>query len=222
MPDSGFSPDAIEFFDELERNNTTAWWRQNRQRYDECVRSPFVRLLEELPVQPWRVYRPNRDTRFSADKQPYKTFIGAVAQEPGGTGHFVQLSARGLLVGNGYPMMARDQLARFREAVDREASGIAFGDAVASTTAAGHAVTGGRYEPVATAPRGYRRNHARIEWLRWKGVEIAERAGTPEWLFGFDTADEVERLLRIGSDVTDWLDRHVGPSELSPEEIWGR
>lgn len=60
------------------------------------------------------------------------------------------------------------------------------------------------------------------EWLRVRGVEIPQRLGTPEWLHTDATAEHIARLLGAGREVTDWLDHHVGPSELTPEEIWAR
>jgi hypothetical protein len=53
-------------------------------------------------------------------------------------------------------------------------------------------------------------------------VEIPQRLGTPEWLHTDATAEHIARLLGAGREVTDWLDHHVGPSELTPEEIWAR
>lgn len=223
----GIPAAALAFFAHLEANNDRDWWTANVATYRELVRAPFEHLLDDLgplvgePLE-WRIYRPQRDTRFAADKSPYKTFIGAVTQRAGGTGHFVQISRRGLLVGNGYPMLARDQLARFRAAIDDAGSGDAFVEAVRRSEAAGVSVTGGRWEPLATAPRGFRRDHPRIEWLRARGVEIPHRVGAPDWLRTDDAAEHVARLLDSGREVTDWLDRHVGPSELTPEEIWSR
>jgi uncharacterized protein (TIGR02453 family) len=222
----GIPAAALAFFSDLEANNDRDWWTTNLATYREVVRAPFERLLDDLgplvgePLE-WRIYRPQRDTRFAADKSPYKTFIGAVTQRAGGTGHFVQISRRGLLVGNGYPMLARDQLARFRAAIDDDASGEVFVAAVRRSETAGVAVTSGRWDPLKTAPRGFRRDHPRVEWLRARGVEIPQRVGAPEWLHTA-AAEHVARLLGFGREVTDWLDRHVGPSELTPEEIWAR
>lgn len=223
----GIPAAALAFFAELEANNDRDWWQANVATYREVVRAPFERLLDGLGPAvgehlEWRIYRPQRDTRFAADKSPYKTFIGAVTQRSGGTGHFVQISRRGLLVGNGYPMLAPDQLVRFRAAIDDEASGEAFVAAVGRAEAAGVPVTFGRWDPLKTAPRGFRRDHPRIEWLRARGVEIPHRVGAPEWLHTGDAVEHVARLLGSGREVTDWLDRHVGPSELSPEELWAR
>lgn len=214
---------AVEFFAELADNNTREWWKANVGRYHSQVREPFQALLGQVaPEREWRTYRPQRDTRFAKDKTPYKDFIGAVSQLDSGTGQFIRIDRYGLLVGTGYPTMARDQLTRFRAALDEPDTGDAFVTGVANAEASGVRVTGGRYPELTTAPRGYPKNHPRIEWLRVKGVEIPQRIGTPEWLSSESAADNIRDLLRRGTDVITWLDRHVGPSELTPEEIWAR
>ena len=78
-------------------------------------------LLAELAPEfgEGRVFRPNRDVRFSADKSPYKTAMAAMAGDVG----YVQLSAKGLGVGSGMWMMAADQLDRYRRAVADDGSG---------------------------------------------------------------------------------------------------
>lgn len=221
--DAGIPRDAIDFFTELEDHNDRTWWAANSARYRTIVREPFERMLGELDDDlEWRIYRPHRDVRFSADRRPYKSFIGAVAQRPSGNGHFVQISRRGLLVASGYPMMAKDQLARFRAAIDDERTGPRFLAAVALAEAAGITVTTGRHDPLGTAPRGYPRDHPRVHWLRAKGVELPHRAGAPSWLHTDAAASHVRDLLAEGGAVVEWLDAHVGPSDLSPEEIWRR
>ncbi|MGL4340669.1 MAG: TIGR02453 family protein [Rhodoglobus sp.] len=224
MSFTGIPLAAAEFFAELEAHNTKTWWSDNKDRYERDVRQPFIGLLDKLDssYQPWRVYRPHRDTRFAVDKSPYKNFIGAVAQSPKGEGYFLRIDKRGLLIGSGYPMLAPDQLNRLRNSIDDDILGAAFIAAIAAAESAGIRVTGGRHKPLTTAPRGYRRDHPRITWLRAKGVEIPNRVGQPEWLHGTTAPERVATKLRNGAELIEWLNRNVGPSKLSPEEIWGR
>jgi uncharacterized protein (TIGR02453 family) len=215
---------AIEFFTELEVNNNKAWWAANKARYLDEVRGPFEMLLHELGehYQPWRIYRPHRDTRFATDKAPYKDFIGAVTQLASGNGFFVQISSRGLLLGSGYPMMAPDQLVAFRQALNEEAIGTRFVQHLQEAEQRKLPVTGGRYEPLKRNPKGYPSDHPRSTWLRWKGVEIPQRVGAPAWLSSQHAAANIQTLLGAGEGLTTWLDTSVGPSALTPEEIWGR
>jgi uncharacterized protein (TIGR02453 family) len=221
---SGIPKSAIEFFTELEDNNNKTWWAANKERYLRDVRGPFETVLGDLgdQYQPWRIYRPHRDTRFATDKTPYKNFIGAVSQLALGNGCFVQISSRGLLLGSGYPMMAPDQLATFRRAIADESTGARFVKLLIESEKAGLHITGGRYEPLKRNPKGYEPDHPRGTWLRWKGVEIPQRLGAPAWLSSKNAADKIRLLLQEGDSVTSWLDAHVGPSLLTPEEIWSR
>lgn len=210
---------AVEFFAELEQNNSREWWLANRATYDTEIKPAFLTLLDGVcDIGEWRVYRPNNDTRFGTAKGPYKTFIGAVSERTDGVGAFVQVSARGLLVGTGMPMPAQDQLERLRAAIDDAASGESFCVAVDAVRATGAHVFHGRWDPLARTPRGYPSDHPRSEFLRWKGVEIAHREGVPAWLGRPGAADEITRLIATGAPLHGWLARHVGPSSLTPEE----
>lgn len=217
---------SARFFTALAADNSREFWSRHAGEYEREVRLPFLALVEAVGARlpdlavPWRVYRPQRDVRFSADKSPYKTFVGAVAASPTGTGYFLQVSARGLLVAAGYPMLARDQLARYRSAV-AGAGGSGLITAIRAAEEAGQPVTPGRWDPLTRAPRGFPADHPRAPWLRWKGVELPARVGIPEWADTDEAPDRILALWRRGAPVLDWLDAEVGPSTLSPEEAWG-
>src|SRR6266704_524839 len=117
----GWRAEALEFFEELEADNSKAFWQNHKDVYETVVRAPMEELLAELEPE-WgagRIFRPYRDVRFSADKSPYKTNIGATVGDDG----YVQLDARGLAVGSGMWEMASDQLERYRRTVDDDRSG---------------------------------------------------------------------------------------------------
>ncbi len=222
MASGGIPKSAIQFFDELASNNDKVWWAANKDRYATEVRYPFEALLAALgsEYQPWRIYRPHNDTRFAKGKAPYKEFIGAVTQLPSGNGCFVQISAKGLLLGSGYPMMAPDQLMAFRSALDDPAAGKKFVKLLEAARLSDITVTGGRFEPLKRNPKGFAADHPRSEWLRWKGVEIPQRIGSPSWLHGKTAAKQIAELFTYGRDLIKWLDSNVGPSALTAEEIW--
>ena len=87
----GWSTEAIDFYDGLEEDNSKAYWQAHKAVYEQAVLRPMEQLLDELGGQlgPGRIFRPYRDVRFSADKSPYKTAIGATV----GAGGYVRLSA---------------------------------------------------------------------------------------------------------------------------------
>ena len=205
----GWPAEALEFFEGLEADNSKTYWQQNRDVYGRLVRAPMEELLDELAPD-WgegRIFRPYRDIRFSSDKSPYKTNIGAMV----GDG-YIQLTADGLGAGCGMWEMAPDQLERYREAVSEERSGSQLADLVVKARAAGLEVNG--HEVLKTAPRGYPKDHPRIELLRYKGLITWREWPVGAWLGTRRAKDRVVEFLHLSEPISGWLRSHVGPSTL--------
>jgi uncharacterized protein (DUF2461 family) len=76
------------------------------------------------------------------------------------------------------------------------------------------------HDVLKTAPRGYAKDHPRIDLLRTKGLTIW-REGEPEpWLATKKAKDKVVAVLRAAKPLEDWLAEHVGESTL--DGGWGR
>ena len=144
------------------------------------MKAPFLALSElvEKEFGPLRVFRPNRDIRFAKDKSPYKTAAAAVTEGPGGTHYYVSVSAEGLYVGAGYYHLMPDQLERFRAAVADARSGPALEKALAELHRKKLRHRAG-FDSLKTAPRGYPKDHPRIELLRRKGLHAGRRTRRP-------------------------------------------
>jgi uncharacterized protein (TIGR02453 family) len=205
----GWPAEALEFFEGLEADNSRTYWQQNRDVYDRLVRAPMEELLKELEPE-WgvgRIFRPYRDVRFSADKSLYKTNIAATV----GDG-YVQLTADGLGAGCGMYEMAPDQLDRYRRGVAEDRSGGELATLVAEARAAGLEVTG--HDVLKTAPRGYPKDHPRIDVLRYKGLITWREWPAGAWLGTRRAKDRVADFFRQSKPINDWLGAHVGPSTL--------
>src|SRR5580693_4134867 len=115
MAFNGWPEEALDFFDDLAADNSKSFWAAHKAVYQEKILRPMTDLTEELAEEfgEPKIFRPYRDVRFSKDKTPYKTHIGAVI---GGHG-YVHLSAEGLGAGAGMWEMNPEQLACYREAV---------------------------------------------------------------------------------------------------------
>ncbi|WP_431680958.1 DUF2461 domain-containing protein [Kitasatospora sp. KL5] len=212
MTFDGWPAEALEFYEQLEADNSKTFWTAHKDRYERTVRTPMADLLDALEDEfgPGKIFRPNRDVRFSADKSPYKTHIGAFLE----AGGYVQLSADGLACGNGMYQLAPDQLARYREAVAEDVTGAELERVITAVEEAGPSVVG--RDPLKSAPRGYPKDHPRIGLLRNKGL-IAWQEWEPEpWLGTAEAYDRIAGFLRASRPLKDWLDGHVGPSELPP------
>jgi uncharacterized protein (TIGR02453 family) len=217
VPFTGFPADALDFFVELEGNNERPWWQANRERFDTSVADPMRALLDRLEPEfgAFKVFRMNRDVRFSADKSPYKTAHAAVSYGDGGTATYVQFSANGLYAGGGMYHMASDQLERFRRAVADETHGTELEAALAAAKRARLDIAAAE-PPLITAPRGWPKDHPRIALLRMRGLITGRELGTPAWLHTSRAASEVAKVWRGGAAVNAWLEANVGASEVPP------
>lgn len=209
MPFRGWPEEALEFFEGLEADNSKTYWQANKSVYDDLVRRPMDELLAELKAEfgEGKVFRPYRDIRFSPDKSPYKTHMGATLK-----GGYVQLNSQGLGAGCGMYVMASDQLERFRAAVDDTRKGKALEALVSKLRRSGIEVSA--HDELKTAPKGYPKDHPRIELLRLKGLVSWKQWPAGAWLGTAKAKQRVVDFLRASKPLNDWLARNVGESAL--------
>ena len=213
----GFPAEGIEFYEQLAADNSRSFWQANKSRFDESVKQPMVALTETLDdFGPFHMFRPYNDVRFSKNKPPYKTAQGAYGESEGGAGYYVQFSAEGVMVGAGYYAMAKDQLQRFRTAIDGESTGEELVALVADAERRRYSISA--IDTLKTAPRGYPKDHPRIELLRRKGLIAVKEFGAPKWIHTPGAAKRIRDTWSGVSELLDWLDAHVGPSTLPPDD----
>jgi uncharacterized protein (TIGR02453 family) len=209
MAFAGWPAEALEFFEGLEADNSKAYWQRQKDVYETAVRAPMEALLADLEPE-WgegRIFRPYRDLRFSRDKSPYKTNIAAMLGEG-----YVQLDARGLAAGCGMWEMAPDQLERYREAVHDDRSGKKLASVVAKARDSDAEIMA--HGELKTAPRGYAKDHPRVELLRYKGIVAWRSWPVGAWLGTARAKDRVVEFLKASRPLRAWLDANVGPSTL--------
>lgn len=135
---SYFSPDFIEFFKELAANNNKEWFDANRKRYENNIKKPFYRFVEDAIAALKKedknfdldlkraVFRINRDIRFSQDKSPYKLHM-ATALISGGkknmhtAGMYLQSSPESLRIYQGLYMPEKNRIYDIRERIASDA-----------------------------------------------------------------------------------------------------
>ncbi len=203
-PFAGWPAQALEWFDELEANNNRAWFQAHRHVYDEAVRGPLEALLAELDDEfgEGRVARPNRDTRFAADKSPYKVRIYAIVPHPAAGGWYVQLGKDGLFAGGGLYDPERARLAAVRAAIADDRTGSELEAIVARLEAGGlDLMLDGALK---TAPRGYAIDHPRIELLRLPHLAAGIRHPPRKWLHTRAAKDRVVKAWRAVTPLLDW------------------
>lgn len=213
-PFHGWPIEAKGWFEDLEADNSRTWFHANKRTYDACVRQPIESFVAELEEQlgeagAGKVFRPNRDTRFSADKSPYKTAAAALITRPGGSGYYLQLSSAGLLTGAGTYGFDKQQLERYRAAVDHDRRGQALAGIVDGLVKAKYELGG---EALTTAPRGYAKDHKRIALLRHKGLYAGRSHPWRKWVSTAEAKDRIMADWQTLNPLLDWLDANVGGS----------
>jgi len=209
MAFKGWNEAAVVFFEGLEVDNSKEYWHAHKSTYDEHVRRPMEELLAELEPShgAGKIFRPYRDVRFSADKSPYKTNIAATL----GDG-YISLSADGLGAGCGMYQMATDQLERFRSAIDDDATGPELEGIVSTARGKGIEVTA--HDTLKSAPKGYPKDHPRIELLRLKGLITWKHWPPAAWLGTKKAKDKVVEFFEDSKPLKAWVDKRVGGSTL--------
>ncbi|MDY6999237.1 MAG: DUF2461 domain-containing protein [Actinomycetota bacterium] len=200
----GWPIEAVEFYEGLEADNSKVYWQEHKPVYEQHVKAPMEELLAELADEfgEGKMFRPYRDIRFSADKTPYKTSCAATV----GTG-YVAFSAEGLSVGSGLYLPGADALRRYRAAVDADDTGAELAGIVAALHRGGYQTMA--HEVLKTAPRGYPKDHPRIELLRHKGIAMMRSWPVGAWLGTVKAKDRVVTALRAAAPLNDWLARNA-------------
>lgn len=177
-------PQTLRFLSELSQNNNKPWFDAHRKDY-EAARIDFQNFIQLIIDDLQRtdatitgiaardcLFRINRDVRFSKDKSPYKSNMGASIKRGGKksafAGYYFHLEPGKSFIGGGLWMPEAAQLKAVRQEIDyswEEFQNIiqakdfksAFGDLYRDAEIA-----------LITMPKGYEKNHPAIEYLKLK------------------------------------------------------
>ena len=187
MSGAYFSPRLFQFLRELETHNDRAWFEANRERYEAHVKEPMLRFISDLgtplrkisphlEVDPRPVggsmFRIHRDIRFSKDKSPYKTHVGAhfpharAGPDESAPGFYIHLEPAHSIGGGG---LWHPDSAALRRVRDRIATRPREWNAIAD---AGISVDG---ESLKRVPPGYTPDHPLAEALKLKDFYVMEQ-----------------------------------------------
>lgn len=181
-------PFILKFLKDLKRNNDRSWFEKNKNRYLEAKQmfEDFVSAMLGKLVKfdnglagldpkklPFRIYR---DVRFSKDKSPYKTNMGAgfspngrLVQEPGYYIH-IEPGNRSFVAGGIY-MPDPSNLAKIRQEIDYNAGPLKkiMGGAKFRNVYDGF----DDFDKLKTVPKGYAKDHPDIELLKHKSYIVS-------------------------------------------------
>ncbi|MCF8571508.1 DUF2461 domain-containing protein [Gordonia sp. HY002] len=209
MSFTGFPEAALDFYDDLEIDNSRVFWEANRDVYRDAVAAPMTALVADLEDEfgEAKVFRPYRDVRFSKDKTPYKTHQGAFVAVAPATGYYVQIGAPGVRVGAGFYHAEPERLAFLRRAIDDDLHGAELEKLVESLRRRGWEIGGDRLK---TAPRGWAKDHPRIDLLRHRSLIVDRDYGFDEIIHSSALVDEIRKHWRQTRPLLDWCVRHGG------------
>ena len=187
---------ALDFYDDLEMDNTKSFWTAHKEVYDTAVAA----LEPEFGAA--KVFRPYRDVRFAKDKTPYKTHQGAFVAQGPATGWYVEVAAPGVRVGVGFYDASSPRLAAVREAIADPRRGKEREDLLTELQAEGWTLGG---EKLKTTPRGYDADHPRIDLLRHKSMTLGKSYGFEPFIHTPELLDRVRADWRRATPFVDWV-----------------
>jgi uncharacterized protein (TIGR02453 family) len=223
---NGFSDEAIQFFLELQAEQSRTWFKAHQADFLKLCRRPMELLIEHLQerlvdvypnvatVEP-HVFRIQRDTRFSKDKSPYKTNIAAdlpIRPRQSGEdqhttpGMYLSFGLDGEFVAVGAWHMGPEVLQRYRAKLDDARAGAQLKSIVDGLETRGWRKAA--MEQLKRVPPPFRQDHPRAELLKLKGLAMSIQptegiSATPEY------ADWAEANLRAAAPMVHWLDRQL-------------
>jgi len=205
---SGFPTAALDFYDDLEMDNTKSFWAAHKDTYDTAVKAPMAALVAALEDEfgSAKIFRPYRDVRFAKDKTPYKTHQGAFVASGPSTGWYVEVAAPGVRVGAGFYHAEAARLAAFRAGIADDRDGPELERILAAMDAEGWELGG---EALKTSPRGYDADHPRIGLLRHKSMTLGKSYGFEPVIHTPELADRVREDWRDARPFLDWVAAHT-------------
>jgi uncharacterized protein (TIGR02453 family) len=229
----GFDPRTIRFLRALKRNNRRPWFEAHRDNYEawirtpakawvEALREPMARINPNLAVGPRSVGRIYRDTRFSPDKTPYKTYVSFSFDDRRfgkefTPGCYMGFDPTGIAYGTGIYSFNTIQRELFRARITEGPLAERFTHVVSGLK------KGKRFEPRGLAlkniPKGYDPEHPNAEFLKYNGFYVVHEEDLPAAFYSPRILKHAMGILAQTRPLQDWMADFV---RSLPPEISGR
>lgn len=227
-----FSEEALRFLRGLKRNNRRNWFEPRREVFEREIKQPMLALIERITegmadyapgfMRPaskclFRIYR---DTRFSADKSPYKTHLGAWWARNGlvktsGGGYYIHIGSGEFVIAAGAYMPEKDQmLAIRRHLLEHHAEW----KRIIENRALLRAFSVHDPMALARAPKGFPAEHPAIEWIKWRQWGVTAHLPA-ETALGANLAKEIEKRFRLAAPLVEFLNAPLARAER-PRPVW--
>ena len=221
-----FTEETLRFFRALKRNNRREWFEERRDVFESAVKGPMLALIERVTagmadyapahMRPaakilFRIYR---DTRFSADKSPYKSHLGAWwarvgMEKTSGAGYYMHVSGTEFVIAAGVYMPAKEQTLAIRRHLlaNPEEWKKLIQDRKLLRAYDVH-------DPAALSrpPKGFPPDHPAIEWIKWRQWGVTKHLPA-ETALRADLAEFIEQRFRLATPLISFLNAPL----LQPE-----
>jgi uncharacterized protein (TIGR02453 family) len=224
---SGFPKQTVSFFRALAAHNDRDWFAAHKAEYEAAVLAParaFVlamgerlrRLTPGIKFDPranGSLFRIYRDTRFSADKSPYKTNLGILFWEGSGprmdcSSYYFHLEPPSLMLGGGLYIFSRPLLERYRRTVADPEYGPELAAIVKKIAARpGYTMGGEHYKRI---PAGYDADPESAFLLRHAGLYAGCEVAIPAELHSAALVDYCFDRYKPMEPLHRWLTKLVG------------
>jgi uncharacterized protein (TIGR02453 family) len=213
-----FSKPAMDFLRQLKRNNRREWFEARREFYEQELKAPMLALIEKITdgmteyapshVRPAQksMLRIYRDTRFSADKTPYKTHLAAWWSRSGmektsGSGYYFHVSPTDLVVAAGVYMPPKEQLLAIRQHLLEHHE--EFRQIIEAKKLRAKMKL---HDPSALSrpPKGFPTEHPAMEWIKWRQWGVHATL-TADPVLKPKLAETIGGYFRLSQPLVDFL-----------------
>lgn len=227
-----FDEEALRFLRGLKRNNKREWFEARRSIYEEKLKAPMLALIERVTegmaeyapahMRPagkcmFRIYR---DTRFSSDKSPYKTHLGAWWSRSGlektsGGGYYMHVGAEELVIAAGVYMPEKNQLLAIRRRLLEHH--VEWKKLIEDRKLLRSFQV---HDPMALTrpPKGFPAEHPAMEWIKWRQWGVTAHLPAEKALQA-GVAEEIEKRFRMAAPLVDFLNAPLARAER-PRPVW--
>lgn len=180
--------ETVEFLKKLEKNNNREWFTANRKWFDDA-NDNVIALTNDVigriakfdaavaGIDPKTcVFRIYRDVRFSKDKSPYKTNLGAFIA-PGGRkamspGYYFHIQPEMFFAAAGKHLPDAHELLKIRNAIATDPEGFRK---IVEAKKFGDRFGGFDADRLSRSPKGFSADHEALEYLKLKSFTVTEK-----------------------------------------------
>jgi uncharacterized protein (TIGR02453 family) len=210
---------TFDFLNSLKNNNNRDWFNKNRASYIEpkdnfesLVQKIIDKIIDFEPIMKGLevkscVYRINRDIRFSNDKSPYKTHMGAFIVRGGKkngdkfAGYYIHIEPGASIIAGGAYMPPVPWLSAIREKIDEEPEKLLKIISSKDFIKYFGKIDG---EKLKKAPKGYPSDHPNVELLKFKSFLVVNEV-TDEFVLSEKYFDHTINVIKAMKPLNDYL-----------------